>query len=169
MRSRRLLLLILTLPCAACSTPGRGTAMHASPPAPTPTPAATSPAAPESPAAGVTIAPGAAQPFTDGAAFVTVESIDAAQPSAVFAVRCGRTVSANKVIPPGFYRVDLHNATFEITSNPADPAAGHVTDITFAQWVQQAASHKDWHVDVRPQGTLVSDGPTYDICTNANG
>ncbi|HYR61370.1 MAG TPA: hypothetical protein VET24_01880, partial [Actinomycetota bacterium] len=95
MRSRRLLLLILTLPCAACSTPGRGTAMHASPPAPTPTPAATSPAAPESPAAGVTIAPGAAQPFTDGAAFVTVDSIDAAQPSAVFAVRCGRTVSAN--------------------------------------------------------------------------
>ncbi len=122
--------------------------MHASPPAPTPTPAATSPAAPESPAAGVTIAPGAAQPFTDGAAFVTVDSINAAQPSD---------------------RVDLHNATFEITSNPADPAAGHVTDITFAQWVQQAASHKDWHVDVRPQGTLVSDGPTFDICTNASG
>jgi len=100
---------------------------------------------------------------------MVVDSIDAAHHSAVFALLCGRRVSTNAVIPAGFYRVDLTNAVFEETSNTADPGSGHVSDVSFADWAALTQARKNWNVTVRPQGTLVSDGPTYDLCANANG
>jgi hypothetical protein len=173
MPRRALVACALALACAACSTPsGRGSVTYgssptASPASPSLTPSATS--TDDSTGLGLNIVPGTATPFNDGAALVTVQSVDTARQGALVIVKCGRTVSANKVIPPGFYQVDLHNAMFQMTSNPADPATGHVSDITFDQWAQATATHRDWELFVRPQGTTVSDGPTYDVCTNANG
>jgi len=100
---------------------------------------------------------------------MVIDSIDAAHHTAVFALICGRRVSTNAVIPPGFYRVDLINAVFEETSTTADPANGHVSDVAFSDWAALTATRKNWNVTVRPQGTLVSDGPTFDLCANANG
>ena len=111
--------------CAACSTPTERVVPTPSASTPSPMPSRTE----ESPGAGVTLVPGGEQALTDGVAHTTIESLDVAQQTAVFAVRCGRTVSANKVIPPGLYRVNLRKAIFQMTSNPADPSTGHVTDI----------------------------------------
>jgi hypothetical protein len=42
----------------------------------------------------------------------------------------------------GVYRVNLAQASFEIESNPANPAAGRVDAATFEQWVDRAPSEK---------------------------
>jgi hypothetical protein len=174
MPGRAVVACALLLAGAACSKPsGRGAVTYGASQAPLTSPGPPSPVPPTVNASddrttlGLNIAPSLAS-FTDGVAQAVVQSVDTARQTAVVIVRCGRTVSANSVIPPGFYWVDLHNAVFEMTSNPSDPSRGHVSDITFAEWAPLTATRHDWNVFVRREGTTVSDGPTYDICANAN-
>jgi hypothetical protein len=68
-------------------------------------------------------------------------------------------------VPSGWWQVNLAGAQFDVTSNPIDPAAGHLTTVPFSAW----ASHywtqaPTWSVVIGSGPTVVSDGPTAFTC-----
>jgi hypothetical protein len=67
------------------------------------------------------------------------DSIDTAAGSVLWTVTCGRKTGQRIATAVGA-------ATFEVESNPTDPAAGHVRDESFADWAAYDAHRQEWVV-----------------------
>jgi hypothetical protein len=68
-------------------------------------------------------------------------------------------------VASGLWEVNLAGAEFDVTSNPIEPAAGHLSSVSFSAWASHYwAQAPTWSVIIGSGHTVVSDGPTNFTC-----
>lgn len=132
------------------TTPGSPTSLPSTAVAPAPSPPGTPASVPGSAQGGTTpaAAPDSVPGLPTGEFAGRFTGVDTTTAIGRFAVRCPAADRGRQLT------VSLRTATFEDTSNRADPAAGHALDLTLAQWARRQAG-SEWNVTVAAPGTPV--------------
>lgn len=85
-------------------------------------------------------------------------------------VVCGVRLPSRRPLPQTVVAIDLRRVAFEWESNPRNPAQGHVSKISRADW-ERRARQSGWsgmaHIE-RSRGYLTN-GPNPDVCGGATG
>lgn len=105
-------------------------------------------------------------PLTTGVAAIgTLDAINPATGTADFSISCGWGTTSDKPIAAGFAEVNLKRDTFGLETNLANPAAGSVAGISFAQWASFVREN-GWkgYLYLNQHPGWLTNGPGSDVC-----